>query len=49
MNGSPRPGVIERYQEFLPVGEATPNLTIGEGRWFGRRHWNAGSGWRRSG
>ena len=31
MNGSPRPGVIERYREFLPVGEATPNLTIGEG------------------
>ncbi len=31
MNGSPRPGVIERYREFLPVGEGTPNLTIGEG------------------
>ena len=31
MNGSPRPGVIERYRGFLPVGEATPNLTIGEG------------------
>ncbi len=31
MNGSPRPGVIERYREFLPVGNATPNLTIGEG------------------
>ena len=31
MNGSPRPGVIERYREFLPVSDATPRLTIGEG------------------
>jgi len=31
MNGSPRPGVIERYREFLPVTDDTPNLTIGEG------------------
>ena len=31
MNGSPRPGVIERYRDFLPVSDATPRLTIGEG------------------
>ena len=31
MKASPRPGVIERYREFLPVGPQTPHLTIGEG------------------
>ena len=31
MTASPRPGVIERYREFLPVGPQTPRLTIGEG------------------
>ena len=31
MNVSPRPGVIERYHEFLPVSETTSRLTIGEG------------------
>ncbi len=31
MTGAPRPGVIERYRDFLPVGPATPRLTIGEG------------------
>ena len=38
MNGSPRPGVLERYREFLPVSDATPRLTIG------RRRYAAGPG-----
>jgi threonine synthase len=27
----PRPRLVERYREFLPVGPATPPLTLGEG------------------
>ncbi len=29
--GSARPRLMERYRRFLPVGEATPPLTLGEG------------------
>src|SRR6187397_3076898 len=29
--GSARPRLMERYRRFLPVGDATPPLTLGEG------------------
>jgi threonine synthase len=29
--GAPRPRLVERYRRFLPIGDATPSLTLGEG------------------
>jgi threonine synthase len=44
VGGSPRPRLVERYRRFLPITDATPPLTLGEGftplvhlRRFGRR------------
>ena len=31
MSGPPLRGLIDRYRELLPVGEATPVVTLGEG------------------
>ena len=31
LGGSARPRLVERYRRFLPVTDATPALTLGEG------------------